>query len=70
MEFLSPQRDFGGRWLGELGWRDSTIPLLIFGSTHSANIFDLRFIKDTLGSKEMGLGMPPSQEESTTNIKK
>lgn len=54
----------------ELGWRDSTIPLLIFGSTHSANVFDLRFIKDILGSKEMGLGMSPSPEEATSNIKK
>lgn len=43
------------------GLRDPTIPLLIFGSTHSANVF--LFI---LVALKMGLWMPPSQEEPTT----
>lgn len=48
-------RHFSGRWLGELYWGDPTIPLLIFGSIHFANVFFcLLFIRYVLVSLRNG----------------
>lgn len=70
MKFLSPQRDFGGRQLRELGWTDPTHHSSFNWTIYSANIFLFIFYQDVLVDLRNGPLDASLSREPTTQIKK